>query len=121
MLPGPPDIWESEWVNVPATAVGTGDIAHWPYTTGLLVKWVAFLGPAGGLDLGVGGASHVELLILYELWAGERLSLEQAVPRYLRPLSFSWMSCWFSLVVLLVLGVVSPTTRRQVPNRATTV
>ena len=35
-------------------------------------------------DLGVGGVSHVELLILYELWAGERLSLEKAYPRYLR-------------------------------------
>ena len=27
----------------------------------------------------------MELLILYELWAGERLSLEKATPRYLRP------------------------------------
>ena len=41
--------------------------------------------PVGDLDLGVGGVSHVELLILYELWAGERLSLEKAHPRYLRP------------------------------------
>ena len=41
--------------------------------------------PAGGLDLGVGGISYVELLILYELWAGERLTLEKAHPRYLRP------------------------------------
>ena len=41
--------------------------------------------PAGDLDLGVGGVSYVELLILYELWAGERLSLEKAHPRYLRP------------------------------------
>ena len=29
--------------------------------------------------------SYVELLILFELWAGERLSLEKAHPRYLRP------------------------------------
>ena len=36
-------------------------------------------------NLGVGGVSHVELLILYELWAGERLQLEKAVPRYRRP------------------------------------
>ena len=57
-----------------------------------LVSWssgVAFLGtlhwPAGGLDLGFGGISYVELLTLYELWAGERLSLEKAHPRYLRP------------------------------------
>ena len=65
------------------------DIAQWPHTTGLLVEWVSFSGslhwPAGGLDLGVGGISCVELLILYELRAGERLSLEKAHPRYLRP------------------------------------
>ena len=36
-------------------------------------------------NLGVGGVSYVELLILYELWAGERLKLEKAVPRYRRP------------------------------------
>ena len=41
--------------------------------------------PAGGLDLGVGGVSYADLLILDELWAGERLSLEKAHPRYLRP------------------------------------
>ena len=71
------------------SAICAEDIAHWPYTPGLLVKWVFFLGslhwPAGGLDLGVGGISYVELLIIYELWAGERLSLEKAHPRYLRP------------------------------------
>ena len=33
----------------------------------------------------MGGVSYVELLILYELWAGERLELEKAVPRYRRP------------------------------------
>ena len=77
------------WVNIPASAICAKYIAHWPYTAGLLVKWVSFLGtlhwPAGGLDFGVGGISYVELLILYELWAGERLSLEKAQPRYLRP------------------------------------
>ena len=56
----------------------------------------------------VTGVSFVELLILYELWAGERLSLEKAQPRYLRlgrPISVSavpfgpgidiWRSCRF--------------------------
>ena len=88
-LPGPPGFWDSEWVNVPASAICAEDIAQWPYTPGLLVKWVAFVGtlhwPIGELDLGVGGVSYVELLILYELWAGERLSLEKAHPRFLRP------------------------------------
>ena len=72
-LTGPPGTWESEWVTVPASAICAENIAHWPCTPGLLVKWVSFVGslhwPAGGLDLGVGGISYVELLILYELWA----------------------------------------------------
>ena len=68
-------------------AIRFEDAAHWPNTTGLLVKWVAFLGslrwPVGGADLD--GVCYVEPLILYELWAGERLTLEKAHPRYLRP------------------------------------
>ena len=46
---------------MPASDIGADDVAHWSNTTGLLVKWVTFLGslhwPAGGLDLGVGGVS----------------------------------------------------------------
>ena len=34
-----------------------------------------------GGDLLPGGISYVELLILYELWAGERFKFEKAVPR----------------------------------------
>ena len=68
ILPGPPDIWDSERINVPASAISAEDVALWPKTTGLLVRWVAFLGslhwPAGGRDLGGGGISHVELVIL---------------------------------------------------------
>ena len=41
-LPGPPGIWESEWLNVPSSAVGAEDVAHWPYSPALLVKWVSF-------------------------------------------------------------------------------
>ena len=54
----------------------------------MLVKWAAFLHslhwPADGCSLGVGGVSYVELLILYEVWAGERLDLEKAGPWYRR-------------------------------------
>ena len=82
-LPGPPGIWDSEWVNVLASAVCAEDIAQWPHIPGLFVKWVAFLGtlhgPAGGADLGVSGISYVELLILYELWAGERLTSKRHI------------------------------------------
>ena len=88
-LPSPPGIWHSEWFQVPAAAICAEDIALWPFTPSLLVKWVSFLNSlhwlVGDLDLGVGGVSYVELLILYELWAGVRLFLEKAHPRYLRP------------------------------------
>ena len=87
-LPRPPGIWDSERVAVLASLFCAEDVAHWPFSTGLLGKWVAFLGslhwPTGGSGLGV-GVSYVELLILCELCAGERLVLEKAHPRYLRP------------------------------------
>ena len=89
LLPGPPALWVGEWVASPSVALDADDVAQWPYTPVILVKWVSFLGSlhwlAHGGDLGVGGISYVELLILYELWAGERLVLEKAHPRYLRP------------------------------------
>ena len=69
---------------------------------------------AGDLDLGVGGVSCVELLIMYELWAGERLSLEKTHTHYLRPgrpISVSavpfgpgidiWRSCRFIIGALM--------------------
>ena len=65
LLPAPAPIWDSEWVGVLPTSFTADDVYHWPY--------------ASGADLGVGGGSCVELLILYELWAGERLVLEKAV------------------------------------------
>ena len=122
LLPGPPPIWESEWVNVPASAISAYDIAYWPYTTGLLFKWVAFSGtlhwPPGGLDLGVGGISSVELLILYELWAGSgegssSLSSARASNSsvgcsvwsrhwYLALLSFHWCHDEISLLAVIV-------------------
>ena len=58
--------------------------------------FIHFLGslhwPHGVGDLGVGGVSYLELLILYEKWAGERLVIESAVPlarRVGRPISVS--------------------------------
>ena len=65
------------------------DVSAWPCSVGILVEWVTFLGtlhwPAAGGDLGVGGVSYVEMLILCELWVGERLVLEKGVPCYRRP------------------------------------
>ena len=42
-LPGPPVLWDSHWVVIPASAISAADIALWPYTPGLLVQWVSFL------------------------------------------------------------------------------
>ena len=89
MLPGPPALWLGEWVAGQSVTLDADDVAQWPYTPGLLVEWVSFLGslhwPVHDGDLGMGGISYVELLIFYELWAGERLVLEKAHPPYLRP------------------------------------
>ena len=81
---------------------------------------VLFLGslhwPAVVDDLGPAGVSHVEMLILHERWAGERLVLEPTVPtfrRRRRPISVStvpvgpsieiWRSCRFFGSVLRAL------------------
>ena len=88
-LPGPPDLWVGSWISVAVTPISCRDIEVWPFSVGMLVKWVSFLSSlhwaADECNLGVGGVSYVELLMLCELWAGERLQLEKAVPRYRRP------------------------------------
>ena len=88
-LPGPPDLWVGSWITVAVTPVFAVILKFGFFSVGMLVKWVAFLHslhwPADGCDLGVGGVSFVELLILYEIWAGERIELEKAVLRYRRP------------------------------------
>ena len=98
-------------------------LVHAVRDRGTLGKRAAFLGslhwPAGGTDLGVGGVSYVAVLILYELWAGERLAMlvliaaacctlgGKSVVMVLRPDSGSLprrvlrMSFWFSFVTLL--------------------
>ena len=99
-------------MSVAVSGITVDDVRVWPYSVSLLVKVSAFLGtlhsPAGAVDFGVGGVSYVEVLILYELWAGERLCLENAIPRHRRvgrPISVSvvpfgpgidiWRSCRF--------------------------
>ena len=68
-LLGPAGIWDGEWIVVAVSRITCHDVELWPYSVSVLVKWVAFLytfhWPQGGVDLGVGGVSYVELLILY--------------------------------------------------------
>ena len=81
--PGPARLWVADWFLVPVAGVGEADVAAWPFSVDLLVKITLFLGslhwPRDVGDLGVGGVSYLELLILYEKWAGERLVVEGAV------------------------------------------
>ena len=44
MRPGRPALWLGEWVVGPSVAHNADDVAQWPNTPGLLVKWVSFLG-----------------------------------------------------------------------------
>ena len=83
-LPGPPELWTARWYQMPGVRLDEADVDAWPFSVSLLVKVVRFLGtlhwPTGVGDLGIGGVSYLELLILYEIWAGERLVPEVAVP-----------------------------------------
>ena len=63
VLPGPPSLWEESW-------------SHWS-------SFSVFLGSlhcaSEARDLGVEEGFYLELLVLYELWSGERLVCEKAV------------------------------------------
>ena len=64
----------SRWLSLVLARVM---FAACPFSVGLLVKFARFLGSlhwsCGAGDLGIRGVSYLELLILYERWAGERL------------------------------------------------
>ena len=104
----PAGIWDGEWIALAAAPVTADDVGAWPNSVGILVKWVAFLSsfhwPVGGADLGVGGVSFVEMLILYELRAGERLVLERPSPG-IGGLDAQFQCRLFRLVQALIFGV----------------
>ena len=120
-VPGPVGLWRHGSISWPCIEVCDDDVGFWPYSVGLLVKLCSFLSslhwPSTVSDLGVGGVSFIELLILCERWAGERLVLEMSVPklrRLYRPISVSavsagpsidiWRSCRFLGAMLRALG-----------------
>ena len=65
---------DTVWRSTQRAEVTEDDIRVWPFSVGLLVKISHLLAtlrwPEGVHDLGVGGVSYLELLILYERWAG---------------------------------------------------
>ena len=96
MLPGPHRLWGGGWFRWPDIRISDDDVGCWPFSTGALVKLAAFLSslhwPDEVTDLGPGGVSYVELLILYERWAGERLRIRGVTSK----VSEAWTS-YFSV------------------------
>ena len=74
MLPGAQRLWVGGWICWPSIDITVDDVSRWPFSSSCLVKLAAFLSsltwPTEVVDLGAGGVSYVELLILYERWAG---------------------------------------------------
>ena len=88
MLPGPQRLWTGSWIQWPTIVISRNDLERWPFSPSALVKLAAFLSslswPGEVSDLGPGGISYVELVILYERWAGERLRVEDSLPKFRR-------------------------------------
>ena len=95
-LPGLPGFLNSSWIQVDAGHITGADISAWPYSVGILVRFTSFLRtlhwPSGSVDLGHFGISFLELLILFEQWAGHRLLSEKVTRPHIRagrPISVS--------------------------------
>ena len=99
-LPGPPGFLNSPWVQVNACRISGADIAAWPYSVSILIRFTSFLNtlhwPSGSDDLGHFGISFLELLILFEQWAAHRLLSERVIRPHVRadrPILIPFCSC----------------------------
>ena len=95
-LPGPPGFLHNSWVQVHAGHITGADISAWPFCVRILVRFTSFLGtlhwPSGSDDLGHFRISFLEILILFEQWAGHRLLGEKVTRPHVRagrPISVS--------------------------------
>ena len=87
-LPGPLGFLGGPWIQVDAGHISGVDIAAWPYSVGILIRFTSFLGtlhwPSDSVDMGHFGVSFLELLILFEQWAGHRLLSEKVTRPHIR-------------------------------------
>ena len=67
-LPGPPGFLNSSWFQVDAGRITDSDIAAWPYSVGILIRFTSFLTtlhwPSGSVDLGHFGLAILVLICL---------------------------------------------------------
>ena len=84
-LPGPCGFLHGTWMRF----ITGLDVAVWPKSVGILCKFTAFLGslhwPVDAVDMGHFGVSFLEVLILFEQWAGHRLLSEKVTRPHIRP------------------------------------
>ena len=82
---GPEGFMDCRWCMVDSGPVSGEDIASWPYSVSVLVKFVSFLStlrwPEGLNEMGKFGVSYLEVPILFERWVGYRLLPKKTVPR----------------------------------------
>ena len=87
-LPGPPGFLGGPSTQVSVGRISGADIAAWPCSVGILVKFTSFWGtlnwPQDSDDLGHFGVSFLERLILFEQWAGRRLLSEKVTRPHVR-------------------------------------
>ena len=87
-LPGPPGFLNSSWIQVHGVCISGTDVAAWPYSVSILIRFTSFLNtlhwPSGYGDLCHFGISFLELSILFEQWAGHRLLSERVTRPYVR-------------------------------------
>ena len=87
-LPGPRGFLNSSWIQVVAGRITGADIAAWPYSVSILIRFTSFLNtlhwPSGSNDLGHFGVSFLELLIHFEQWAGHRLHSDRVTGPHVR-------------------------------------
>ena len=95
-IPGPPGFLNYTWIQVDVGHISSEDISAWPYSVSILVRFTSFLDgshwPSGSVDLRHYGISFLELLILFEQWAGYRLLGEKVTRPHVRagrPISVS--------------------------------
>ena len=87
-----PGFFGGPWIQVESGHIYGADIAAWPYSVGILVRFTSFLDTlhwsSGYDDLGHFGVSFLELLILFEQWAGHRLLSEKVTRPHVRAIPF---------------------------------